>query len=758
MNAWEAAPLIDAPAAAQGARGAWEDAPEIETPNSVDDIMAAAKSAGAMEKLGDPSAMTGQAPDPSFVERAQMRVSGLDRRQFPDLPIFEANHADPGQSFKYALGTLLAATPDAERDVALKQLPGVNVTKDSFGNYIADFNGEKGYINPAGLTGRDLAKSAALVASFAPIGRLASLATAGRGFLGRMLAQAGAGAGSSVLIDLGAGQLGSEQDVSPSRAIASATGGIVGESAGSLLNYAASHLSPGVQVLNQAGQLTPEAASVLREVGFDPADASPEFLQSLQQSVNRSGMTPAAARSAAASEFDVPLSRGQALQDPSQLGWEAQARNDAKGEAAGNRVRGLDSQQDAAIASARQGMAQRLAGGQSLAEDPLSAAARTTEGVRSRAQDLNSQIDNAYAIAADPIRNARVDFGAVRGMESQIHAALQNGDVVVDDLVPATRAALGDIRNFTQGADANLQPGDSIVDVNLRGMEQLRRRIANRFDQAANPADRRALGIVRRTFDDGLADAVDSSLMSGDPSALDAIRQARSLRSAYSLNFAARNPQDDAGRIIDRIVNQNVTDREVSNWLYGASQVGLKGESVRLAQRVRGVLGDQSPEWQAIREGAWRKVTETPRGTADYTPQEISDRLSNFVNGDGRGLAEQLFNRDELAAMRRFAFTMRSATRSSSGGGRSRINYDVVRALNNGLANIAGLAGFNAGGAATGLAAREAVSVGMGLRDALRARAAVQGAPIARRPASGLFPVSGGAFGYLNAPSPASGR
>lgn len=711
------------------------------------------------------------------------------KRQYPDLPIFEANNADPGQQFKFALGTLLAASPEAERDIALKQLPGVKIEKDTFGNYIADFNGERGYINPKGLTQRDIEKGAFLTALFAPIASGATALAAkagGEGLLARMGAQAIAGGGSSVLTDLGAMGMGSKQGVSPGRALDSAAGGVLSEMAGSGLHALANRFAPGVKITDDAGNLTPEAAAAFREAGFDPEELAnvsrqtvttpnstttietsrmpDKLVASFQEQANRAGVTPAAARAAIPGEFGIPTTRGQATGDVGQIAWEEAARNNAKGNIPGLIVRSGDQARADAIAAARGNIAADLAGGQSLVDTAADAGARVREGVRSRAGALSEQIENAYSTAAEPTKNAFIDASAAQAAPSSVRQALQNRSLVVDDrLHPASTTALreiDDFSKFTGGANPSGEPipaDGTVTGVNLQGWENLRRRVGSLFSDNMGSADKMRLTTIKQALDDHVDNAVDQGLMSGDPAALDALKQARTLRAQYSRSFGARNPRDDAGKLIDRMINTDATDTEVANWLFGANQVGLKGESVRLAQRLKGTLGEDSPEWNAIREAAWRKVVEKPGDATQFGPQAVAERINKFVNGEGRPLANALYSPDELAQMRRFGSAMRILVPPPEATNPSKSSYGVSRLMGNWLSNLAGAIGWAQGGPAAGVGAREVVNVGLGLKNAVKSARAVAGAPRALTPAPALLPPLGSVAGYLGSSS-ASGR
>lgn len=696
---------------------------------------------------------------PGLLERGynavKSAVTGEGRMDDPNLPEFRPHGATASEAAKLAAGRMFG-DKEQQADIVRNALPGAEVTQDSHGNYIVDWNGQRGYINKPGIGPLDIASAAGQGGLYA-----ATLASGGElGFLPRMGLRALLGAGTSAATDAALIPAGSKQGISPIKAAVTGAGVAGGEAlaAGGSVAYRALSrlLGKGVPVIDgQTGQLTQQAASALHEAGVDPRDITPSLIDQLTNSATKlGGVTPAAARTAVAGEFGVPLTRGQATGDVTQTAFEEAARNNAKGSAAGDLMRGFDQRQQQAVANARQNIGEQLAGGQSVANDALEAGERVREGIRSQAAAHNAAIDQAYDAARPAMENTVVSADAFRALPGRIQNALSNSDIVVDDLTPATRAALKSIQDFSQFREANLGPGDKVAGVSLRGVEQLRRRINNRFDQVANPTDRRALRIAKNELDNWIDDSVDSSLMSGDPAAIDAIKNARQLRANYQFRFGKRNPKDTAGGMIDRIINTDATDGEVANWLFGASKVGMKGESVRLASRLKDVLGADSPEWAAIRQAAWLRAVEKPGTPVDQLgPQAVANRINDFLSGDGRNLAQVLYTPEELSQGRRFALTLRHLIPPKEATNPSRSSYGVARLMGNWLGNMTGVTGFATGHPMAGLAAREGVNIGLGLKSALKAITAAKGAPKVIPPTSSLLPAAGGIAGQRLLPA-----
>jgi hypothetical protein len=210
-------------------------------------------------------------------------------------------------------------------------------------------------------------------------------------------------------------------------------------------------------------------------------------------------------------------------------------------------------------------------------------------------------------------------------------------------------------------ADPFGQPNPhNIVGVNLAGVDQARKQlIAMARATERGGANRRAMDRVIGAFDDHVENAMADGLFTGDDRALDALRDARAAYAQHRQTFRSQGAGDDVGRAMERIVGRNggdgATPTEVANWLYGQAKVGGTGLSVRLAQRVRNVLGADSPEWAAVRQGLWSRLSESVEGTMAMGAQKAANRISEFLNGSGRSLAQIMFTGAERDLMARYA-------------------------------------------------------------------------------------------------------
>lgn len=287
-------------------------------------------------------------------------------------------------------------------------------------------------------------------------------------------------------------------------------------------------------------------------------------------------------------------------------------------------------------------------------------------------------------------------------------------------------------REWKQAHDAwEAGPKETIVPaqsgpLDLAGVDQARRRLVQSYSAAkssGNDADIRAVRSITDAFDNHIEEAMAKGLFSGDDKALDALRKARGLVTNYRRTFTQQGSRDYAGRLMEQIIEHNAQPQTVANALFGVANVGGKDVSVQLAGRLRGALGEDSPEWGGIRQGLWQRLTAKPEGVDDFGPREISNRIGQFLNGDGKALSSLVYTAEERAAMANFANLLKtvSAQSSTAVGSKGSVAGEVLTKLANNAHNIAAMIGF-AHGSVGGMAA------GYGIAKALQTAVSRSGA------------------------------
>lgn len=276
-------------------------------------------------------------------------------------------------------------------------------------------------------------------------------------------------------------------------------------------------------------------------------------------------------------------------------------------------------------------------------------AARSTQGQQIRAQEMarvQQAVQTAERVADQNVSNlynaarstdAAVPVQALSGLPQATRAALADYDI---DLMPIVQKRLSELDEINQ------MPGSYAVKLNE--LEKYRRRINRNRPSGNDISQQAALGIIKGQLDSTLDAAFNSSMIKGDPAGIQAWRDARSAFIDYKRTF-------DDDKVINQLATQQATPEEVRNWVFGASAVGAKKEAGRVIQSLKGVLGENSPAFGALRQEALFDVMEPLlRETPDYAGYVAN--YDKFVR-NSPSVARELFpdSIEEMTRLRAYA-------------------------------------------------------------------------------------------------------
>lgn len=427
----------------------------------------------------------------------------------------------------------------------------------------------------------------------------------------------------------------------------------------------------------------------------------------------------------------VPLDRGQATGDVVTQRYIETARQGNFGEGAQREVNAFRDTQNQGVENARYGIRNQIGGAETT---PLEAADAVQRGVQQKAAAGKAAYQQKY----DQFGNmsGEVHAGAFEGVGQKIKGdlSLTHNPVIIDDVL--TPAASKMIQHIETGlgrmkiqnrADPFGQPSqENIVGVSLKGVDQVRKQLVSMAGSAANATDRRAARSIMSAFDEHLEDSISRGLYSGDANALGTLKEARQLFATYSQTFKSRGSGDMAGQVVERMLGkhgQQATHNEISNWLYGASKVGGNKEAGHVAEKLRGILGDGSQEWQSVRQGLFSKLVDATEGAIQPGPQKVSQRVAEFLNGSGKQLAEQLFTTQERSLINQYGSLMRRMTPAQGAINHSGSGYQIASMMKWTLNSLATVAGLHVAGPMGALAGMAANSVGKAAMNSNHARA-----------------------------------
>lgn len=377
------------------------------------------------------------------------------------------------------------------------------------------------------------------------------------------------------------------------------------------------------------------------------------------------GASPASAL--AGSEFGFKLTQGQKTGNPLFLRREEMLRASGGDTMASRAARNVQQAQEQNLTQQAQGIQNWLAGGNSPSS-PAEAAQAVMGSVKQQATNLRGQIDNAYDAARS--KDATVPLSHVGSLTDRISGALQN--IAVDPvLTPRTTRALDILGNDMSNAVASGGPG-----LSMKTVETSRQKIMSAMDGATG-SDLRALKNVKNAYDDWVTDAFDNALVTGDPNALASMQQARALRAQYGARFQPQNPNDQGGKIVQKLLDDNATPDQMAQTIFGAGQLAPSA-SASVVTKLKNALGDDQDAWNAVRSAFINKAV-TNRAGETLGPQAIVGNLNRFLR-ERPDLVRQLYSQPEIDRMQRFATAVSSLVppseiAKSSGTGERMLAY-----------------------------------------------------------------------------------
>lgn len=519
----------------------------------------------------------------------------------------------------------------------------LTVRPDEAGNVIVGHNGKEAILNKPGFSKFDAVQLGALMSAFFPSSKLAAGASTLKGAALRV--GAGTATTQAGIESLQASQEGDFDTGDVALAGITAGGFQLG------LQRLAQSI-PGLREKIKSAGITEEVRNLYREtavkLGFKPEDITDDIIRSSVDDVSKAVTPTESLAIQGEKEFAIPLTQGQRSLSDAALSAEDRARSGVSGESAQRVIRGFEEQQQIpAVNQAREAVESQIGGQEG-------AGSIVREGVK-QAELL---ADDAVSEAFESVGKAELSPQGLKNVLKNVNNSVRS--IEFDRTLPQTAGLLKQVQNLNKV----IKTFKGLKDVDLKRIEQMRRRINTAVGAADNPVDKRQVTIMKRAFDDALDDAVQNALFSGDDQSLAALKNARGLFSEYAKKFRAQPKRGKSGRIVDRdeagqfvekIIDANPTDEQIVNAVFGASGLN-KGSGSAMAARFRGVLGDDSEGWAAIRQAAVKRLIKTNRvnGTEIVSGSKTLTAINDAIEKNGT-LVNELFTKQEIGLLKRFA-------------------------------------------------------------------------------------------------------
>lgn len=478
-------------------------------------------------------------------------------------------------------------------------------------------------------------------------------------------------------------------------------------------------IAGGKSVVTPSGNLTPEATAAAKAAGLSD-DEVRVLGPHLQQTFERRGVTPEAAKEARFAEFGMQPSRGMVTGDVEQL-----AREKAYGTLA-------PLGEQAAEAARRQ------AGGTgaSLSDAVADAISRGSQEAAKLQRAYQSAYGAAESVPGTFSRESISNIGErIRGNWGM------RGDLnfYSNDLARNTAQKLDE----TLGAKISTpgMPGVSVIHRDFRAVEEGRKILNSAFGAARDKTDRAAVRKLIEDFDDHIERSISNGAFSGDPRVVDQWKQARKLFSEYQNKYGVRRSGEESGTLMRQVLDGTKSADDVSNMMFNFSggDATMRREAVKVFLQLRRALGTNSPELEQIKRSYVQQLM-TPSAAGERLTQKdfmrTAQQVEQTLRGRGASFARVALSPEERVSLDRYAKVMRMAGSASPSQLPEKVNM-IARYV----ATAAPLAASGAGYALSVINPAMAAVVGVvgaapGAVSALRASPSVQTMLAGRAPPS----------------------
>lgn len=582
----------------------------------LDGVEPAPQEPGLLEKAGN------------FIKDIPQMVKGNATESIGDVfdPSFEAYTGNSEVSRALAA---LKGTPSAiwgtDQDLAQKSLesvPGSTMSQDANGNPVIQMpDGKRFYINTPGLDYNDTFRLGANVAGYGPGGVVANT---GKTLLGRA-AMMGAGSAATNLT----GQMAGRDQVDPVEVAATGIGGTLGEFIGP--GYTA--FKQGIQKMTGKEPVQAEVISIMRKnlnLGQNVPDQ--EVMKMADEVV--AGASP---QSVAGQSQGFQYTQGQKTGDFGQLSKEEMLRS-SQGQA-GQMMRNVDTANNANLDTILANIRNKYMPDSAGTGTPSQMVQNTQGIVQGQARNLEKQVNDAYSSVGN---SARVPIARVQELPQRVRGALR--EMAVDEtLTPATANVVKRLEGMAS------QP--NVTALSLKAIDGQRKIINSAFGSAANPADRKALTMLKREYDNWMDESFANSLVKGDPKDIEALRTAQSLRAEFGKRFEGKGT-GEVDSFIEDLVQGGKTPDELVNVIYGAGQVS-KPAAARFVQRLKVAVKDSPEALNSLKVAHLMKLT-TGKNGERLGMQAIRNNILQQER-DGAFLIKELYGNGEWQAMKQLA-------------------------------------------------------------------------------------------------------
>jgi len=192
-----------------------------------------------------------------------------------------------------------------------------------------------------------------------------------------------------------------------------------------------------------------------------------------------------------------------------------------------------------------------------------------------------TNVDNLYLSARET--KAAIPVRQIDNLNTAVIESLRNVDKVDKTILNRRLAELEEITALPDTAS-----------VKLNALSDYRARLGKE-NRGVNPAENRAMGIIKGQVDSFMDAMFNADMISGDPAAIQRWKDARGAHNQYKANF-------DDNKVIQQLSTQQATPEQIKQWIIGTNATGAKKQSGDVVNRIGDLIGRDSPGFSAIRQ------------------------------------------------------------------------------------------------------------------------------------------------------------
>lgn len=598
----------------------------------------------------------------------------------PQLPVPTAETPEitsakvgPMESLKMFLGTLTTTDPRALQDIVLKSVEGAQGGEDAQGNPYVVIGGKPFYTNKQGLSPVDAIGFGGDLLAFLPAGKLASMA---KGVLSRIGIASGASGVISTGKEIGAQMLGSQQEIDTTKVALDTAFGGAGQAVGDALT---TYLRSRKPVINASGDISKQFADELKKAGINIDEFGQRGRDAIITAYRNlgSGFAKEAERVTGAARVaeagNIPLTIGQATGDVRQIAREEAMRQGARGSLAQKIMQKFEEGQKVAVGKEATRIGEDIAPISTVGTQ-AEAGGALFETLRAKQKELKGAVSKAYD--ETDLRTLAIPTETTSTLTSKISDVIKQGDFILNkENTPAAANAYNSLVNIIPKVDKA-----NVSQINLKSLESTRRTLGQYFKAAANDADRNAVSMLTKEFDDWIDDTISKGLASGDAAQIDKLKEARTLAKDYFDKFKVnpKAPDVDAQKVVDKIVKLDLTPVETMNYLFGSAKLGDNQTAVRTAKKFKEIFGENSPEFQEFRKAAYLRLVQDTQGNIKPA-SKIVNEVDELIMGKGSALAKEIFTPEQTKTLRDFRSAISKTLTPAEATNPSKTGYEIAR-------------------------------------------------------------------------------